>query len=667
MTLKAQADFNSGDTREKVDKLLARIESLYKEVTTNPDKLRELIDNYYTLVEQLGVPVFTPQKLDPRETATFQKLNEIFQAIEEDMLALFRAYRGLHATIGRTYNRAHAMLLGTEGELKNVTAQALTAALQANLPQRGMFVAVDMFTDDTKQDDATTADTGFGGGSLTLQKIEVFPADIANAKITIAADNTTPSKSTTTTPGIKETASAVDLDPRYMTAYEGRYYAYLGEGEFEGGRLKLITTPDGQDLVPAETPAELLLKSRKVILDGAVDTYHQVERVVITSVDEVDPGQLDANYPYDFSVQYTIDFAKPVRGTAVVLDPINFGERAWLEIRVLETSIDGQEWESIPGLFNYNYYNILTDEANTQLNEDQSNALLASNKYAYSGKGVWVFGTREFRYLRMVILQRTPILQPYEIIRLTQQRTVSKTTTPPKVLGIKLGKKKTKVTNESRSLELSYGESLAAYGGDQVVDTDLGSYRSDEGLDISILGKNLFSSGGTTVEKSAWQTTDSSTIVKNNIIRYAIGIRELEVLVANYAPSSVYVSKPFRVPSPIRQIQLRANHFIAEELGEGSYIKYFVSLDGGNNWARIGAIDYPPEYDVDGRVPTVIQVNSNTPIEAQDDRFGYVDTGAPAYSVQVKIELSRPQTDEGITPIVNRYALEILTRETIDV
>lgn len=649
MTLRAQISFEAGDTRQKIARLLRRLRAIRRDTTADPEKLNGLINEYTDLIERLGMPVFVGDRLDPRETATFQRLNRLFEAIGADVSALFSAQRGTATMLLRAYNRNQAILKGAEAELRNATAESLTAAIQGGVTQRGTFVYVDTFDDRSKVNtDVTTAELAVGGGALTLQKTEVFPVEHAKTKIEIEADRSTPSG-----------ATGVVIKP----PYEGKYYAYLGEGEFEAGRLKLIPGPDGL-LMAAPTEAEQLIRARRIIVDGSADTYHQIERSVVQAEGEIDPGQLDAAMPYDFVVTYVVDVGDVVSATAVVLDPINFADRAWIEVTNIETSIDKQNWAQIPGLHDHNYFNVLTDEANKVLHTEAVNSLLAPSKYQYSGKGLWLFGVRNFRYLRMTLKQKTPVAQPYEVIEVKQSRTVTTKKKPVSVGGISFGKGSTKTKNEDRVIQLSYEESLKMFSGDEILSQEFGSYKAEEGLQISILGHDLFSGGGKSVEKSAWKTSGVRAIVKNNIARYAIGIRELEILTANYAEASVYQSVPITTAVPIRQVLLKSDDRLSEGFPEGTWIKYYVSVDGGNNWGAIAPQDRPVQYDNGVRIPTVLQVNSGTPDDAKDERFGYLETGSDTNELLVRIELRRPPSDQGLTPIVTRYALEILTNQT---
>lgn len=671
MTLRAQAKFDAGDVREKAEHLLRRLRAIKRDTTANPGKLRELIDEYTTMVERLGLPDFTGDQLDPRETATFQRLQRLFDEIERDIRSLFASHRGLASMMVRSYNRSQAILLGSQAEMRNAAAESLQAAIQGGLTQRGTFVAVESFDDLTRVDeDKTNADIATSGGALTLRKTDVFPVDQAASDVVIEADGSIPAKRDVPQAAILAGQNKTEgnnppeiEEPRFRVPYEGNFFDLLGQAEFEAGRLKLIDDGSG-GLKPAETEEFELTQARRVLVDGSVDTYHQIERVVLGQEETLDPARLDSLFPYDFKVRYTLDASRLVSATALVLDPMNFGGRAWLEIVTIETSVDGDIWEEIPGLHNHTQFSTLTNEANKVLNTNQANTIMAPSKYRYGGKGLWIFGAREFRYLRFTVLQKTPIPNPYEIVEVKQKRQVTKSKKAAKIGPFKFGKDKKKTKTETRWIELSYEEGLKMFNGDEVLDQDLGSYRAEKGIEIDLPGiGNIFSGGGTSIEKSAWQTSDVRTKVKENAVRYAVGIREIELLTANYAQTSVYQSKPFRVAAPVRQIHLMVDDQLPE-LGENSSIKYSVSVDGGNTWTRIAPNNQPPQYEAGARIPTIVQVNSSTPDDAKDNNFGYLETDNPSNEVRVRIELSRPADNQGTTPVIKRYALEILTSET---
>lgn len=662
---KALAPYESGAIRERIKDLLERSRVLAERGEESDSlKIFKLVEDYENLVLAIGSKQFDGTPLDSRATATFQRLNEIMTGADEDIRALYNEIKGLSQMLARSFNVNQASLRGANAALQRGAALVLTAGLEGAIPQRGMFVAVDTFQDQRLMDlSASTAEVGFGGSALTLQRLSVEQILDVGAQIQVDADSRTlndillPTITTSAEGGGGKISPIESLPP-----YEGKLYSEpIDEMRPEAGRLKFVN--NNKSL--SETPPEELVLARRVMLDSNADTYWQVERVILTDFKNVEPGDLDSNLKYDFEVSIVIKLSEPKTVSALTLDPMQFGSRAYMEIRNIETSLDGQMWESIPGLHDYNFYNILTDEANKQLTPALTNAVMAPSKYSYEGRGLWIFPTRELRYVRLRIVQRTPIAAPYEVLILKQQQTVKTTKKGFSILGFG-GKSRTKTKTEYRNLELSYVESLAVVFGSKdgsALDTGA-SVKAKSGMNVDIPGLgNIFSSGSKTTSKSGFNLQSIETASRTNAVRYVIGIRDFGLLSAVYDTESQYVSKNFDIPSPVRQIQLRAAHTIPDEFGSGDWIRYLVSVDDGVTWDELAPIEDVPKYTGGTRIPTTLLVNSGTPEDAKDDRFGYRDIGQPADKVKVRIELSRPSNIAG-SPVVNRYALQVLTEET---
>lgn len=655
MTVRAQAYIDFGAIEARSTRLRRKIERLVKSgVISEGGKAQQMVDGLEAFVVDLGRPQFTGHKLDPRRDATFQELNALWESIGSDHADLMEEYRGLANMITRYFNRNQAVLMGALGEAQNTAGRALTAALANDTPQRGQFLVVEDFSTQENMSPDSTAETGFGGGVLVLQRLSVENAIDAGAEITVRADQSS----------VVDILGQSNNDIDFRLPYEGKFFALLGEVQPEGGRLKFVTKNGRRALSP--TPTELLRASRENIIDGSPESIWQIERVVRRSGDEsVSPGDLDRDFPYDFSVELVIDLRAPTIASAITLDPINFGDRNWLEIADVATSLDGQNYETVPGLHDHQFYNVLTDEANKELTPRVANSILAPNKYRYTGDGLWVFPDREIRYVRMNILQRTPIEAPYEILVIKQKQTVKKTKTSGSILGFG-GQKKTKTKTVTKDVELSYEESLLVFSGEQEVEETSASVKANYGPSFSLPGVgNIFSSGGTTVEKSGYKFHSARTEQRNDAVRYVIGIRDVEVLTTTFAPESTYISKPFEIPSPIRQVHFRADASVPFTTSVGEPIQYSLSFDGGSTWTRVANGNEPPRYSGGTRVPSVVLVNSGVPEDARDERFGYVETKGPVREVMVRIDLARPEGDPGTTPIVKKYALDIYTEETV--
>jgi hypothetical protein len=657
---KTLGQYQGMGVRARIDSLKQRIEAVKRmSHASDEEKIHTIIQDYQELVIGIGKQEFVHRRLDFRDTATFQTMNEIMGAVDRDLDSIYSDLIGLEEALTSSFNLNAASIEGVRNAVTRSASLVLNSALANNIVQRGTFIVSDSFENDSNMDiEYSDAEIGFGGGTLTLARQSVENILGTDAEVDVEADRSVPE--------VSRAIRRLSKSPPFsmLPPYEGRLYSLPLENVVpEANRLDFIN--NGTAL--ATTDQELLKNARRVVLDQNPDTYWQIERVVLTNQEDVDPGQLDDNLKYDFHVAMVIKLNDPQMINAVTLDPVQFSRRSYMEVTGMETSLDGQTWETVPGLHDYNFYNILTDEANRQLPERTVSAVMAPSKYSYRGRGLWVFPSREVRDIRIKMVQRTPIENPYEVLVLNQRQTVQTTKKSGSILGFG-GRTKTKTKTKYKDIELDYIESLAVKFGDsnpRESDTAAG-VRADGGFSIDLPGVgNVFSSGSKTVSKSGYQLVGIESQTKTDSVRYAIGIRDVGLLSAVYNNTSNYISRDFQVPSAIRQVQLRSAYDVPNSFGEGDWVKFYISIDGGAEWNRISPIDDPPKY-IDGfRVPTTFLINSGTPEESQDDRFGYIDTGDLANNVRVKIEISKPSDVQG-TPLIQTYALECLTQETFD-
>jgi len=114
-------------------------------------------------------------------------------------------------------------------------------------------------------------------------------------------------------------------------------------------------------------------------------------------------------------------------------------------------------------------------------------------------------------------------------------------------------------------------------------------------------------------------------------LRYAIGIRDIEILGLNYLDIGELVSVPFETTEEIRRIILQANQN-PSELSDLVAIDYSVSPDDGQTWYDIR----PKELEGIGGlvgVPEILEFNG-----ASTDT---IETSVPVKSLRLKMKLSR--------------------------
>lgn len=139
--------------------------------------------------------------------------------------------------------------------------------------------------------------------------------------------------------------------------------------------------------------------------------------------------------------------------------------------------------------------------------------------------------------------------------------------------------------------------------------------------------------------------------------RYAIGIKDIHVNQNVFAESSEYVSYPFVLDKPAREISLLASHQIPDVFESGHWVNYYISVDSGHEWHRI----YDQLSDIsDAKIKYF--VNTSTPEGSRIPEFGYIETGTEVKEVLVKIVITRPPGVEmdKYTPVVHGYELQVL-------
>ena len=123
----------------------------------------------------------------------------------------------------------------------------------------------------------------------------------------------------------------------------------------------------------------------------------------------------------DLVVDITIklDARKSVNWLSI--NPNNFEESAWIDVLNIEYAEDvDKPFNVIPNFTDNITENVLTDQANSELDDNESFATLSTNKYSYKGIGVWTFNPIMARVFRIRLRQRRAVPSPYQrlVVRL---------------------------------------------------------------------------------------------------------------------------------------------------------------------------------------------------------------------------------------------------------
>lgn len=360
----------------------------------------------------------------------------------------------------------------------------------------------------------------------------------------------------------------------------------------------------------------------------------------------------------------------------ITLLPHNFSDATWLEVLDVSTSVDGAEWDEVDGLRDAQHENILTPETNAELTPHEVSVTLAPNKFQYSGQGVWAFQAREAKFVRIKLLQKTPIPAPYDIMKVDMSRTLTATHTGHRgTSSTNYQQNKLETLSYLDTLKVNYGEKALSGLGDPAaksvnITRESGGTTADVFRDILDPGRFLHApsqEASTTHQYTGWSVKERYYETKWDKARYAIGIKEIGAYAYIYSDKAGFVSVPFRAPKPIVAVSLYTDEITPEIFGETAvrpWIKYWVSFNDGQSWTPIAPANQAVNWvdGIDARIPQTIHVNSGIPEEERDLRTGYVDLGEATNQIRLKAVLERPSQYADMTPILKAYRLRMVMR-----
>lgn len=178
-----------------------------------------------------------------------------------------------------------------------------------------------------------------------------------------------------------------------------------------------------------------------------------------------------------------------------------------------------------------------------------------------------------------------------------------------------------------------------------------------------LFGKKVERSGTLKIEDSGWSLVKTWNQPEFDIIRYAIGIRDLSVASFVYTTISEVVSKSWVSPKEIIKVTLLIDQFIPPNFPPGNYIEYYIKPDIENtDWVRINSMNSPTQYQEDGTiVPRIITFNSEKPVSARIEE-SYLTTKEPVKSIRFRAIIKRPDNLDSYSPILKSYRLKFNLR-----
>lgn len=273
-------------------------------------------------------------------------------------------------------------------------------------------------------------------------------------------------------------------------------------------------------------------------------------------------------------------------------------------------------------------------------------------------------------------------------------------------------KKKTKVersvttTTETKIVKFTYLQSLAIYGGLGDVKALAGETKESEAnikdgkvtkdgitraleksaqtlppiLDnISrsivngLFGKKTSVNVEATIKDSGWILQKTWLEPQFDIIRYALGIKELSLAQFTYVPVSEIISLAWESPKEIEKVSLIVDQFVPKQFPVGpTYIDYYVKPDIDQaDWIRINPIGLPTVFNDKGKiVPRIITFNTEKPVNSRLEE-SYLSTDKPVKSIKFKAVLKRPGALEdgndssSYSPILKSYRMMLIPRGSL--
>jgi hypothetical protein len=369
----------------------------------------------------------------------------------------------------------------------------------------------------------------------------------------------------------------------------------------------------------------------KVILDGNPDTWFEYQFINLGN--QAKSWKSDKSWVKSDEDKLTLNIYIVLKEAEDInwinLNPYLPDSNSKLTVKLISTSEDGANYQDLYA--NNLYLNAeLNSTAQTYRAEDiVSEAYNVPNKF--TGQGVWTFGSRKAKYIRIVLEQSK-----------TYQTEVGHV-------------KYTKIINN----------------------TD-GSIKSQ-----LLLADSEVTSDIKNGELKQYKGNDANEYIKKEIeaatgARYCIGIKDVGINSYKYASRSEIVTVPYEYAKPIKEVSLYAkeyipNSFLADFTKINSWITYEISLDG-STFYPISPMHRNPVGSGELKTasgastifpPKIYEINPANSYEVQQQLFykGYITTTKPPKKIQLKITLIRPEAIIDETPVLDNFILKIRTEE----
>lgn len=721
MAIKYKVPIPSEMTEKKAQKLYERVRyRLTQRGNTNSeDLLAELDRAFYELFAELKTPMSIGFRLKPYTMRVHKDLYEHFRAVADDLDILFASNQNLTEAATSSFNISAVSTKQLKAKLAELESLSMDLQILDEDTKSSLIIAGDDFVDRNKLDLSKVTGSRCNilpsGHGISLERVghaDVLAPDQAEIRI-ITEQKVYEGKFY---------APLGEAEPEGGKFHWKAFDTNRPGGDFQNwlGELPDDTEQQGRGNPAPNATREVILRDqgaseeelaevRKAMLDGDPSTYWQVEKTFETpeltarvqelqeqvrnAIERGDPTQTTPtlstlqdvlngieNSPLTVTLLVDIKQEKPVSWLA--LTPFNFIEGQYVEVTNVEIARGDAIFQQAPGFGKHKNETVLTQEANEELQPDEVQTLMTDTK-TFAGSGLWTFPERLVRYVRFTLRQPAAHVSPYSVYRLLIDGDVRITKRWQKA-GSNKWHEDIQEKHVSTEIELNYPKSVMLHQGNTTTDTLLTPYNAAKfetgdipgdnpipfgvippvGVTTRLLASNRVKVYNITVETDSWESSGKEEVPKYNIARQAIGIRDLSISQYRFSPSSEIVSQRFTAPKAIRKITLLSNEMIPDELDqERRWIKYWVSVNGGA-WKEILPEDPVLWYNKDDSLaPRIINVNSEVPEDMRNQVEGYIETEEEAREVRIKVEITRPENQETVTPILKSYRLKMYCEE----
>jgi hypothetical protein len=334
----------------------------------------------------------------------------------------------------------------------------------------------------------------------------------------------------------------------------------------------------------------------------------------------------------------------------------------------IQTSVSGTELDSFASVLPEGKPIIMFADMSTQIAPDDM-----IDRHKYVGQAVVSFQPRVAKFIRIEMHVDDPYTCP--IGHVWWEQTWTETTQTTYLIAFK-GKEQ--VTHHSKRVEgAAISKELVAYR--STISDWIDAGRTQWGnIGLGEVGAIVGGLVGAVISIFAnKQSTVSNVEVMPRIEacedgwRWAIGLRDVEVMTNTYAPTSSVASINYVLPKEIESASISVNEYIPEAFWASNlptrndWIRYYLSFDGGNTWTRVSPIEHQPIADVEFP-PQVVILNSQQPEDMRVDRHAYATTDGPANTIMFRADISRPPGDDSVaTPVLHDYTIRISPKEAL--